>query len=655
MVNTNQQAAVNNVHNTTTNIYINEPTPADGRKFEQDGYFNLSDRVIPTPVNNVLHNGLKFIPLSDNSVSAMKLSTVTALQRSLRNMEIKLFFAMDEDDNNNPLIPRIDGSTWRPPECSETWYQPFHSFSERVMGNLFNLPYHQLLTRSNNDDIALTKQWLLDNQCIIKPSDKNLGPCVLTNQLYLRLCHAHLDVQANYSAIGDPDELIADPYRDTPTVTMQRSACYVNHTYENLIHILQAHNAYQKDTPRAPLTKLAKSLLQLQTSPRLRLPVFYVLPKVHKLVKENPDIQQLAGRPIVSNTLSHSYHTSKFLHNLLILLLIHVFTIINSSSAALARMRSTVVSNTDIVFCADVKALYPSIPTEFGLQATRAFIKKYAPHLKVDLIIDLLEWVLCSNYFEFNGTLYHQRNGTAMGTPVAPTYANIVLFQMESELVLTASPRLFMRYLDDLFGIFRSRAAAEQYVREFNAICPDIQLESVTYGDNGIFLDIMGYIDDTSIKTRLYQKPMNRYLYIKPQSRHQKHVFRNFIRSELRRYRLYCTEDADYDTCVHLFQKRLIRRGYSYAQIADASFDLPNIPTNQENAAAPRNRLANPPIICLPSHMQRVLRSHPDLLQLPEELTGSRSFIAAYGSAARPMQTYMNDPSIGSMITRSKF
>jgi hypothetical protein len=39
--------------------------------------------------------------------------------------------------------------------------------------------------------------------------------------------------------------------------------------------------------------------------------------------------------------------------------------------------------------------------------------------------------VLGKNYFEFNGKVYRQRQGTAMGTRVAPTYANLFMAQFE--------------------------------------------------------------------------------------------------------------------------------------------------------------------------------------------------------------------------------
>ena len=40
---------------------------------------------------------------------------------------------------------------------------------------------------------------------------------------------------------------------------------------------------------------------------------------------------------------------------------------------------------------------------------------------------DLLNLAVLDNYFIFNGTLYQQLDGMAMGSPLGPTFANILV------------------------------------------------------------------------------------------------------------------------------------------------------------------------------------------------------------------------------------
>ena len=69
----------------------------------------------------------------------------------------------------------------------------------------------------------------------------------------------------------------------------------------------------------------------------------------------------------------------------------------------------------------------------------------------------MLELVLKLNNFTFNSAHYLQINGTAMGTRVAPTYANLFMDSIERKYIYTYSrkPIVYFRFIDDVWGIFR--------------------------------------------------------------------------------------------------------------------------------------------------------------------------------------------------------
>ena len=86
----------------------------------------------------------------------------------------------------------------------------------------------------------------------------------------------------------------------------------------------------------------------------------------------------------------------------------------------------------------DVKSLYTCIPHKDGIEACREALSSIIednrdrPHVSV--LICLLEVVLCNNTFEFNNEYYKQIQGTAMGTKLAPAYANIFISKLEHGL-----------------------------------------------------------------------------------------------------------------------------------------------------------------------------------------------------------------------------
>jgi hypothetical protein len=100
---------------------------------------------------------------------------------------------------------------------------------------------------------------------------------------------------------------------------------------------------------------------------------------------------------------------------------------------------------------------------------------------ELELYLNLLEWVLRHNYCIFKGIIYKQIKGTAMGTPVAPTYANFVMFDIEHPLLEHLPASFYRRYIDDLFAII-ARNTAHIFVTNFNKVYPSIQLESIIIG-----------------------------------------------------------------------------------------------------------------------------------------------------------------------------
>ena len=104
-------------------------------------------------------------------------------------------------------------------------------------------------------------------------------------------------------------------------------------------------------------------------------------------------------------------------------------------------------------------SLYANIPHNEGIQSFKEIpaihrTPNNLPHNSY--IIELLEVVLTNNYFEFNGTYYHQVSGTAMGTKLAPSYVNLFMTKFEEKCVYPypVQPKLWKRFIDDIFLIW---------------------------------------------------------------------------------------------------------------------------------------------------------------------------------------------------------
>ena len=81
-----------------------------------------------------------------------------------------------------------------------------------------------------------------------------------------------------------------------------------------------------------------------------------------------------------------------------------------------------------ILVSMDVTSLYTSIPHNDGIEACReAWDKRVVKEPPTEFLVQLLTLVLKHSNFTFNGEHFLQINGTAMGTKLAHSYANIFM------------------------------------------------------------------------------------------------------------------------------------------------------------------------------------------------------------------------------------
>ena len=68
----------------------------------------------------------------------------------------------------------------------------------------------------------------------------------------------------------------------------------------------------------------------------------------------------------------------------------------------------------------------------------------------------MLRLILKENSFQFFGKNYLQTHGTAMGTKMAVSFANIFMSAVEKEIISLSNkkPLVWKRYIDDIFSLW---------------------------------------------------------------------------------------------------------------------------------------------------------------------------------------------------------
>ena len=224
---------------------------------------------------------------------------------------------------------------------------------------------------------------------------------------------------------------------------------------------------------------------------------------------------------------------------------------------------------------ADVKALYPSIRIEDGLASlNQTLLKTDMEPQERNLIIRLTKWVLTNNYMEFNNKIYIQTDGTAIGTPLAVTYAGLFMADIETRalnkirLYKLPEPILYKRLMDDLASIHINKTSAQNFIDTLKQVLPDqIKFTYEVSDESCIFLDLVIYKHKTKhgkykLATNLFQKKVNKYLFIPPFSNHAPHIHEGWITGYIKRLRRNCTRKIDFLLHKHTFFLRLVVRGY---------------------------------------------------------------------------------------------
>ena len=104
-------------------------------------------------------------------------------------------------------------------------------------------------------------------------------------------------------------------------------------------------------------------------------------------------------------------------------------------------------------------SLYTNIPNDEGMESIKEVLeskRKRTGGPMNQTLLDLLEIILKKHNFQFNGTNYLQISGTAMGTKVAPSFANLFMAKLEKEMLEThpVKPTTWWLYIDDIFFIW---------------------------------------------------------------------------------------------------------------------------------------------------------------------------------------------------------
>ncbi|KAL9966489.1 hypothetical protein ACROYT_G024571 [Oculina patagonica] len=214
----------------------------------------------------------------------------------------------------------------------------------------------------------------------------------------------------------------------------------------------------------------------------------------------------------------------------------------------------------------DVKFLYTNIPHEGGMKACNHFmtLDNFSDN-KIQTILNFIKLVLTCNNLVFQESHFVQQTGTAMGTRMAPTYANLYMGHLESKLLAKSplKPLVWFRYIDDIFFLWtHGEIKLNEFFQQCNSFDPHIKFEQSFSLTDIPFLDVQVMIKDGKIETDLYTKPTDTHQYLNWTSCHPRHTKTAIPYSLALRLRRICSTNNYFENRIKELHAILLERGY---------------------------------------------------------------------------------------------
>jgi hypothetical protein len=424
---------------------------------------------------------------------------------------------------------------------------------------------------------------------IIKPSDKGHCVVILPVEIYKSKCLEQLSDQKFY-------EQIPWSHYDTLKLEAQRRIRAIERELD---------------------PKVFNYLLMKNPRPGR----FYGLVKVHK--------EGWPLRPIVSANASLTEHCSHLADFLLKGVLPRLDTYIKDSDHFQEKIKQLHVPPDALLVTVDIRSLYTNIPSNAGIQAALRAYRDILPpeeqHVPDGVLQVLLEIVLHYNIFEFDGKLYLQKYGTAMGTKAAPSYASIFLGQFEQCFLASQSnkPLFLGRFLDDLFMVWlHGRRLLESFLHAMDNFHPDIKITYSSSETSVNFLDMtVSKEPDGTLSTTLYRKPTDAPAYLEFFSDHPSHMKRAIPYGIAHRVVRRCTSVPERERNLDIARQHLVSRHYPQQLVEDAfarasvSASFPCPPRRPVDPAESPITNFIVPFSSRNPHFERILNKHVPLLR----------------------------------------
>lgn len=298
----------------------------------------------------------------------------------------------------------------------------------------------------------------------------------------------------------------------------------INHLVEGPYKIVKSRRKFPVDAIQMEVKKGLRDLKRkgLITDGMMKslvvnnpvVPSFSCLPKIHK--------EGNKFRPVVSDINSPTSKISQWIVRRCRSFSAHASLSVKNSIEAANRLNGMTIKDDEILISFDVESLYPSVPTCESLAIFKGWVSEQdITDDDAELVVGLMEIVLKQRWLEFNGMIYEQISGLAIGEPQSSRLAELFMGDFETAIKNESwFPKLWIRYVDDVIAIVK-RDEAELVLNELNKRHAAIRFTSELENNGSLaFLDTRVIRENQKISIDIFRKPCDHPICIPHDSHH---------------------------------------------------------------------------------------------------------------------------------------
>jgi Reverse transcriptase (RNA-dependent DNA polymerase) len=403
-------------------------------------------------------------------------------------------------------------------------------------------PYQYTLT-----DTEQTRQWLISNECLVLPSDKNLGYAIVKGTWYREQLRKIISTE------------VFEPLEDwVVTYTGSQIWKYLNSVVIKLESINEFDEGMKKQLRVFLLSASEQAVESEFEFSGSWVPELCGIPK----------LKNWTLRPIVpATTRGWVLGPLAKLISKLLKPYVRTFPTICESSRELAKELSFLKlphNKRLTLVTADVVSFYTNVTVD-SAEWQNGFLAGKSTAFQ-EFFREAVSVVNSKLLIKYGETVYRQRKGLAMGVGCSPDIANLYAAGFEQEFAKRSDILYFKRYMDDVFMICQTDHGDTSPVKQImgNLRYENLTLKWVESESSVVFLDMNIWLNrqTQSVEFCPYSKPLNHYERIPWDSGHPLWMKKGTYVGELSRLAGISSSPPHYVEAIKSLQRIYSNRGY---------------------------------------------------------------------------------------------